>query len=239
MRGVAARWSGAAFLQCCLLRKYASASKEESSIAAPTSPAQEPLASSATTVVNAVTSSICLARKPPLSKPLLRTTRLQPHCYNLTSLLAWTTALDCMLRHSYTSPCPTSKQPHYADLSQNHLNTATTFAPVVLASCGPCLPIQRRPPKTLHVIYESSSLDPSARPGPSPGRAVTSPSLSRTSTTNSFKDKSRRGSGSDTPRSGQPSRKPTLAEKVAYIEANPVDKGPWHPDSAYYVPKKS
>ncbi|KAJ8106482.1 hypothetical protein OPT61_g9507 [Boeremia exigua] len=121
----------------------------------------------------------------------------------------------------------------HADARPNQLfhNTATTFAPVVLLSCGPCLPVQR-PPKKLPVIHESSRLDPSAGPRPSLGRAHTSPPPSRASTTSSSKSTLNRRSG--TPRPRQPSRKPSLFEKIAYLEANPVDKGPWHPDSAYH-----
>jgi len=129
------------------------------------------------------------------------------------------------------------KTPDYTNIhSGSPLNTVTTFTTIVLSPCTPCLPVQRRPQKKLQVIPESSSLEP---PRPSLGRAVTSPTLSRTSTATSSRSASRRGSRSGTPRPGQLKRKLTLAERIAYIEAHPADKGPWHPDSAYHVPRKS
>ena len=59
------------------------------------------------------------------------------------------------------------------------------------------------------------------------------PTLSHIQTTNSF------SSGASTPRTGRSERKRSLTEKIAFIESKPLDRGPWHPDSAYYLPKKS
>lgn len=87
------------------------------------------------------------------------------------------------------------------------------------------------------VIHESSSLDPSARPTLS--RARTSPTPSRASTTNGFGGDFRDNSGTSTPRTGRRDRRLSLTEKIAILEANPVDRGPWHPDSAYHIPRKS
>lgn len=119
---------------------------------------------------------------------------------------------------------------------QPHPNTATTFALVSISPCGPCLPVQRRPTK-LPIIYESRfSLDPSARPRPSLGRVRTSPTLSRVGSDTSRSTLRR----SSTPRPGEVRRKPTLAQRIADLDAAPpIDKGPWHKDSAFYVPKKT
>lgn len=73
-------------------------------------------------------------------------------------------------------------------------------------------------------------------PRPRLGRARTSPTLSRVSTADSFGCGS---SGTSTPRTDPLRRKLSIAEKIAFIEATPIDRGPWHPDSAYYVPRRS
>lgn len=96
--------------------------------------------------------------------------------------------------------------------------------------------MQRRPSK-LPTVYESRfSLDPSARPRPSLGRVRSSPTRSSLSS-NTSRSSLRRSS---TPRPGELLRKPTLAQRIADLDAAPpIDKGPWHKDSAFYVPKKT
>lgn len=96
--------------------------------------------------------------------------------------------------------------------------------------------MQRRPHK-LPIIRESSSLDPCARPRPSLGRVRTSPALSRVGSSNTSRS-TLRHSGTGTPRP-ELGRRPTVRERLAELDSVPRDKGPWHPDSAFYVPKKT
>ncbi|KAF9694062.1 hypothetical protein EKO04_007870 [Ascochyta lentis] len=139
-------------------------------------------------------------------------------------------------------PTTLSLQPLFSasadDLINLRYHTATTFALYTISPCGPCLPVQR-PSYRLPIVYESFSLDPSARPRPSLGRVRTSPSLPRVDS-NLSRSILRRSSGTGTPRSGELRRKPTLAERIADLDAGPpIDKGPWHKDSAFYAPNKT
>lgn len=98
--------------------------------------------------------------------------------------------------------------------------------------------MQKRPYR-LPVVYESSTLDSSARLGPSLGRVRTSPTLSRISTNTSSRGTLRRSSGTSTPKPGELRRRVTLADRVADLDNGALDKGPWNKNSAFYVPKKS
>ena len=111
--------------------------------------------------------------------------------------------------------------------------TALVLVSIVPSPRRPYLPGQQQLLKKPPGFHEYSRLDPSARPEPSLGRARTLPTLSRVDTTNSF------SSGVSTPRTGRSERKRSLTEKIAIVESKPLDRGPWHPDSAYYVPRLS
>jgi hypothetical protein len=138
-----------------------------------------------------------------------------------TSFVGWQ-ASNCSFSHDTGESICTDRQCSFI--------TALPIVFIVLPPLSPYLPGQQQ---LLTRPHEPSRLDPSARPRPSLGRARTLPKLSRVDTTNSF------SSGVSTPRTGRSGRKPSLTEKVAFIESKPIDRGPWHPDSAYYVPRPS